>query len=175
MRIIDVTTIKEGLTGVSPVTAAHLYETFMVCMNYHSHPVNVTLPVEGQDEVVTLKWEDYSDDVILRTYADMQYTTEHGAACLSIMLTTAFTSYTVIERSRKGTGFDYWLGDRDSVLFQRKARLEVSGILQGDDNAMTNRYNAKAIQTEQSDDTKLPAYISIIEFSRPKAIYKQRI
>ncbi len=60
------------------------------------------------------------------------------------------------------------------MLFQKKARLEVSGILQGDDMAMMNRFNAKVIQTEQSDDTVLPAYISIIEFSRPKAIFKTK-
>jgi hypothetical protein len=90
------------------------------------------------------------------------------------MVTTAFSPYTIIERSRKGTGFDYWLGEKDSVLFQKIARLEVSGILQGDDTAMMNRYNAKVIQTEQSDDTALPAYISIIEFSRPKAIFNKR-
>ena len=72
------------------------------------------------------------------------------------------------------TSGQYWLGDKDSVLFQKKARLEVSGILQGDDTAMMNRFNAKVIQTEQSDDTALPAYISIIEFSRPKAIFKTK-
>ena len=104
----------------------------------------------------------------------MQYTIEHGAVCLGIMLTTLLTPYTVIERSRKGTGFDYWLGDKDSRLFQKKARLEVSGILQGDDVTMVNRYNMKTVQTEQSDNTGLPAYISIIEFSRPKAIFKQK-
>ena len=171
---IDVCRIKEGFPGVSPASATHMYEAFMVCMNHYSHPETVSLPVEGQNESVKLTWCNQCDDVIERTYADMQYTTEHGAVCLAIMLTTAYTSYTVIERSRKGTGFDYWLGKKDSLLFQKKARLEVSGILQGDDNDMKNRYDAKVIQTEQSDDTLLPAYISIIEFSRPKAIFKTK-
>ena len=172
--IIDITRIKEGLPGVSPVSAAHLYESFMVCMNHHAHPDNIALDIEGQQESATLKWENTCDEMILRTYADMQYATEHGAVCLAIMLTVAYTPYTVIERSRKGTGFDYWLGERNSELFQKKARLEVSGILKGDDATMTNRFNAKVVQTEQSDDTKLPAYISIVEFSKPKAIYKTK-
>ncbi len=171
---LDITKIKAGFPGVSPVTAAHLYEAFMVCMNHHLHPQEVSLSVDGQKENVVVKWENACDDTILRTYADIQYTTEHGAVCLALMLTSAFTPYTIIERSRKGTGFDYWLGEKDSVLFQKKARLEVSGILQGDDTAMMNRFNAKVIQTEQSDDTALPAYISIIEFSRPKAIFKTK-
>ena len=130
--------------------------------------------VEGQNEPAIIQWENTCDETIIRTYADMQYTTEHGAICLSIMLTTAYTPYTIIERSRKGTGFDYWLGNKNSELFQKKARLEISGILQGDDTGMWNRYNAKVMQTEQSDYTSLPAYISIIEFSRPKAIFKKK-
>ena len=102
---LDITKIKAGFPGVSPVTAAHLYEAFMVCMNHHMHPQEVALSVDGQKESVVVKWENACDDTILRTYADMQYTTEHGAVCLSLMLTTAFTPYTIIERSRKGTGF----------------------------------------------------------------------
>ena len=46
--IIDVTKIRDGFPGISPVTAAHLYESFMVCMNYHAHAETVHLPVEGQ-------------------------------------------------------------------------------------------------------------------------------
>lgn len=173
-KTIDVTKIKEGLPGVSPASSAHLYEAFMVCMNYHSHPQDIPMQIEGQSESAIVKWENKCDDTILRTYADMQYTTEHGAVCLALMLTITYTPYTIIERSRKGTGFDYWLGEKDALLFQKKARLEVSGILQGDDNAMANRYSAKVVQTEQSDETGLPAYISIVEFSRPKAIFKMK-
>lgn len=171
---IDISNIKEGLPGISCASAAHMYEAFMVCMDYYAHPQDVVLPVDGQEQPVTIKWVNECDDVIRRTYTDMQYNTEHGAVCLAIMLTTTFTPYTIIERSRKGTGFDYWLGEKGNMLFQKKARLEVSGILQGDDSTMKSRYNTKVMQTVQSDDTLLPAYISIIEFSRPKAIFKAK-
>jgi len=68
------------------------------------------MQIEGQGESAIVKWENKCDDTILRTYADMQYTTEHGAVCLALMLTITYTPYTIIERSRKGTGFDYfWL------------------------------------------------------------------
>jgi len=90
------------------------------------------------------------------------------------MLSTTLTPYTIIERSRKGTGFDYWLGDKDSVLFQKRARLEVSGILKGDDAALKRRYAAKTEQTQQSDELHIPAFISIVEFSNPKAIFNKR-
>ena len=146
----------------------------MVCMNYYSHLEETPLEMDGSIDAVVLKWKNDCNDVIIRTYADMQYTTEHGAVCLAVMLTTNFTPYTILERSRKGTGFDYWLGDKDCALFQKKARLEVSGILKGDDTALKNRYKAKVIQTGRSDVTGLPAYISIIEFSKPKAIFQPK-
>ena len=174
LMIIEVENIKNGLPGVAPVTAAHLYESFMCCMHYHSHNETTLLSLSGYEQPVTLKWRDYYDAQISRTYTDEQYNTEHGAVCLSIMLTLSLTPYTVIMRSRKGTGFDYWLGIKDTVLFQKKARLEASGILKGDDRLMDKRYKAKSLQTQKSDDSGLPAYISIVEFSRPKAIFKKK-
>lgn len=76
--------------------------------------------------------------------------------------------------SRKGTGIDYWLGDKDSILFQKKARLEVSGILHGDETMIKSRHIMKVEQTNKSDDYQLPAFISIIEFSEPKALFTKK-
>jgi hypothetical protein len=125
-------------------------------------------------ETINLHWKDEYNEQKARTYADMQYTTEHGAVCLSVMLTTTLTPYTVIERSRKGTGFDYWLGDKESVLFQKKARLEVSGILKGDDSVLKGRHAIKVDQTSKSDNLHIPAYVSVVEFSKPKAMFTKR-
>ena len=63
------------------------------------------------------------------------------------------------------------LGDGLDPLFTPKARLEVSGIMhENDSNTAEKRFRQKANQTSQSDDTRLPAYISVVEFSAPKAI-----
>ncbi|MEH2318575.1 hypothetical protein [Nostoc sp.] len=78
-------------------------------------------------------------------------------------------SSTVIERSRKGTGFDYWLGSEEEageLPFQNKVRLEVSGIRKADDSRVRARVKQKIEQTNPSDGT-FPAYIIIVEFSRP--------
>ena len=40
-----------------------------------------------------------------------------------------------------------------------------------DGNTAEKRFRQKTIQTSQSDDTRLPAYISVVEFSAPKAIF----
>ena len=172
---INVTLIKSGLPGITPVAASQLYEAFEVCMHTSGHVEKVSLSTAGIiNDSIELLWTDEYNSQKERTYADMQYTVEHGAVCLSVMLSTALTPYTVIERSRKGTGIDYWLGDKDSILFQKKARLEVSGILKGDDAALNRRYSAKAEQTRQSDELHIPAFISIVEFSNPKVLFNRR-
>lgn len=172
---INITDIRKGLPGISSVAATHLYESFEVCMHSSGHQETATLKMAGlTDKDIKIHWEDEVDEQIARTYADMAYTTEHGAICLSVMLTTALTPYTIIERSRKGTGVDYWLGSKDSILFQKKARLEISGILKGDDALMKSRHHAKTRQTDKSDGQSITAYISVIEFSRPKALFTKK-
>lgn len=172
---INVTSIKSGLPGITPVAASQLYEAYEVCMHTSGHSEKVKLMLSGMNnDSIDLLWVDEYNDQKERAYADMQYTVEHGAICLSVMLSTVLTPYTIIERSRKGTGFDYWLGDKNSVLFQKKARLEVSGILKGDDSVLNRRYAAKVEQTQKSDGLKLPAYISVIEFSVPQAKFNIR-
>lgn len=73
----------------------------------------------------------------------------------------------MIERSSKGTGFDYWLGTVDTmekIPFQNKVRLEVSGIRKGDDSRVKARVKQKKEQTKLSDG-KYPAYTIVVEFS----------
>ncbi|MDP3470218.1 MAG: hypothetical protein Q8S11_17890 [Daejeonella sp.] len=90
------------------------------------------------------------------------------------LLALKLTDYTIIEKSARKNGFDYWLGDKDDILFQRKARLEVSGIFNGKSKDINNRYRVKVKQTEQSDSLKIPAYVGIVEFSKPIANFGSR-
>ena len=80
------------------------------------------------------------------------------------------TELTVIERSRKGTRFDYLLGTKDSPgpYLQKKACLEVSGIRQGTDANIDSRVKEKLNQIRRSD-IMLPGYVVVVEFGAPKA------
>lgn len=101
--------------------------------------------------------------------------TEQGAVCISVLMAKQLTDYTIIERSWRGTGIDYRLGYESDPLMQRVARLEISGIkTESATNTMSARYEQKVKQTELSDNTNLPAYISIIEFSIPKCLFNKR-
>ena len=59
------------------------------------------------------------------------------AVGVAILLAKSELGYSVMERSRKGTGFDYWIGDETELPFDRKARLEISGIRKGSNLART--------------------------------------
>ncbi len=75
----------------------------------------------------------------------------------------------LVERSAKGTGFDYWIGENESLPFRLRTRLEVSGILRGTMAEVEQRVEQKCRQTERSDSTRLDALVFVVEFSRPLA------
>lgn len=97
--------------------------------------------------------------------------------CIAILLAIKKTGYSTVERSIKGTGFDYWLGEAkntEELPFQRKARLEISGIRSGNEYQVNRRVNMKLMQTNRSDNIGLPAYIIVVEFSMPMSIFKEK-
>ena len=87
---------------------------------------------------------------------------------IAALLAKKEIGYAVLQRSRKGTGFDYWIGDDTPFPFQNKARLEVSGIREGNDTVVRARVRQKINQTSRTDGA-LPAYVIIVEFGRPLA------
>ena len=110
-------------------------------------------------------------DQMLHCYNNSKYTTEQAAYGIAFLIIQELTDYTVIERSRRGTGFDYWLGkkgDNNELPFQNAVRLEVSGIRKGDDSRIKARIKQKLEQVSPTDGT-LPAYIVVVEFSNPLA------
>jgi len=117
---------------------------------------------------VSLSWSPV-DEQQRRCYNDLQEATERGACAIAILLIQKATGKIVIERSRKGTGFDYWLGDHDDdQLMAGKARLEVSGILEGDSAIMSTRVKQKKDQIKVTDHVA-PGYVGVVEFGAPKA------
>jgi hypothetical protein len=112
----------------------------------------------------TLDWQPVTEQT-RRCWNDEQYTTEQAAYGFAFLLILQLTALTVIERSRKGTGFDYWLGTQGSTAtlpFDRMARLEVSGIRsKGNRSQINARVKQKTAQTRASDAQGLPAYIIV--------------
>lgn len=173
---LNLTDIKKGLPGIHVDSCAHYYTACMATLHRSGHQDGVILQLNGdRKDNIPLQWEDYFDDCIDRTWKEINYCTDHAAVCVSCMLAINETEYTIVERSCKGDGFDYWLGKKEDLLFGRVARLEISGILkESSTNTVEKRLKLKIKQTEQSDSSCLPAYISIVEFSEPKAVFKKK-
>lgn len=175
MPNLEIKEIEKGLPGITPTAAGQLSEACMVCLHRSNHPENVTMTLTGDvNKDYNIVWKDSFNEQVDRTYKDQEYATEHGAVCISALLAIKETDYTIIERSRKGTGFDYWLGYENEIPFMKSARLEVSGIFKGGQKPLETRFKKKIKQTNQSDSINIPAYISIVEFSTPIAKFAQK-
>ena len=173
--MLDLNELNNGLLAITPYFGRALAEAAGVCLESQGHSQGVQIRILGYDNCnYELTWPDVTEQVN-RTWNDSQEATEYGATAIAVLLAKKEIGYLVIERARKGTGIDYWLGEEtDSPLFQRKARLEISGILkvQGNDNAVKRavaaRVNEKLRQANRSSGS-LPIYVIVVEFGTPIA------
>jgi hypothetical protein len=165
--MLNLCDLEQGLPAITPSFGQYLAQAGAVCLESQGHQQGKALLVQGDHiKQYSLKWPVVTDQM-LRCLNDAEVATEHGAVGIAVVLVEKIVGFSVMERSRKGTGFDYWLGDDEDVPFQNKARLEISGIRKGDEAAIRNRVSEKMRQTDRSDESGLPAYIVVVEFSRP--------
>lgn len=161
--------LTEGFPHIPPECGASMAQAGAVCLENQGHGCGVRLAVEGTFTAsFAIHWSAPVTEAMRHYWNDLEEATEQGAYGLAILLVRALTGYTVVERARKGTGFDWWLGNDDN-LFQKKARLEVSGILRGPAWRIRSRVTAKEVQTERSSSSGLTAYVVVVEFGTPKS------
>lgn len=99
-------------------------ECASVCFEDRSHTAGVSIKVVGlANTEFAVLWETVTD-VQRRTYNDLVEATEHGAYGVAIILLREITGKKAIDRSKKGPGFDYWIGDTDDyeLIFRNKAQ-----------------------------------------------------
>ena len=153
---------------IPPVIGNYLAEAAGICLETQGHSPGVRLVVRGhRNSSHSLSWLPVTEQAFEFFQADRA--TEIGAEGLAVLVAEKVIGTSVIECSWKGTGFDFWMGIKSGSTFQRKARLEVSGIRQGDDSTVRTRAKKKIKQTEKSDEMRLPAYVIVVEFGRPLA------
>lgn len=172
LRLQDLRKQKAERPGWSLTFGACCAEAAAVCLAESGHSERVSLQIEGIQTCTIELERDVVDATMQRFNADKEVATEYGAYGIAALLMPYLTNLTVIERSIKGKGFgfDFWLGEvgDTTAVFQRKARLEVSGIRQGTEAAIQSRAKIKLRQIEPSD-TIAPGYVAVIEFGTPKA------
>jgi hypothetical protein len=144
-----------------------LVQSAVSCLEGQGHKSGVLLMVQGSfDAVFRLLWSMDVTEAMDRYWNAPEEATEQGAYALALLTLRALAGFTVLERSRKGTGFDWWLASEDN-LFQAAARLEVSGIMRGNTRRINGRLKDRMTQTQRSDPSGLTAFIVVVEFRRP--------
>ena len=175
--IMDLAKLFEGLPGLTKRLGGVHYEAALVCLEkHHQSGVQCHLlnSLNENLSILELVWAEEITEQTRNSWNDLIEATEWGAAGIAILVILECTEYTVIRRSKRGTGFDYWLGykkDVDDVgenVLKDEACLEVSGILSEQKRGrIRQRVREKIEQTKKSDDLGMPAYIVVVEFSSP--------
>lgn len=172
-KCLDLRALGQGCPALTPACGTTLCEAAAVCLG-DAHSPGALLDVRGTSHAkYLLEWPPANEQA-RRTYADPEVATELGACGVAILVLRDQAGLTVVERSRKGTGFDYWLGDGDDELFQKKARMEVSGIRKARRSEVAARVTKKLKQTQRSDALGLKAYVVVVEFGAPTVAYQVR-
>jgi len=172
-RSLDLGRLAAGMPpGVTPAMGRFAAEAASVLFEHNGHITGVGMEVsERRTSSYAVTWPTLHTDA-QRAHADLPAAAEQGAYGIAFLLAEQFTEFKIIERSRKKTGFDYYLGSGDVYPFQHAARMEVSGIV-NDPARLPSRVNRKLIQTDRSAGA-LPAYVVVVEFSQPKSVFKKR-
>ena len=165
LNLIDLTS---DFPHIPPACGESLAQAIAVSLKSQGHTSGTVLKINGLfKKTFAICWTVSVTEAVLRYWNDPDEAVEQAACGIAILLMRSLTGYTVIERARRGTGFDWWLGSEDD-LFQAKARLEVSGILRGTPRRLNSRVKEKLEQTRRSDQSTLPAYVVVIEFGAPQ-------
>jgi hypothetical protein len=169
---IDLNALTNAIPSLTTAFCTTLAEAASVCLENNDVPQPTLMDLRGfQPKKYAITRLPVTPQMV-NTYNDLQFAAEFGAYGISFLIMQETLQFTVIERSVKGPGFDYWLGDLNDPLFQKKARLEVSGILKGDSSQIKSRVKQKKEQTQISSG-EYPGYAAVIEFSAPQAVIEE--
>ena len=146
-----------------------LVQSTILCLEGQGYRSGVELAVQGSFRATfSVSWTTDVTEAMRRYWNDPDEIAEQGAHAVALLLIRSLTGLTVQERSRKGTGFDWWLAAEDN-LFTASARLEVSGVMRENARRVNERMKVKITQTERSDPSGLTAYVAVVEFSTPRS------
>lgn len=168
---LDLRDLRGGIgSGISPAVGSAYAEAAGIALERNDHASGTSMLVQGDaSHELAVHWEIEGDsENARRAWGDPDVTAEWGAYGVACLLVEGATECTIAERSRKGTGFDFWLRHKSAqgMLFQDAAKLEVSGISRGNERAVKKRVRAKEEQVQRYD-TSRPAMVAVVEFGRP--------
>jgi hypothetical protein len=167
-RAIALSSLKNGMPGLTPTWGGVLAEAASVCLADQNHTIRVELGIDGIFKALFVLERLAVDEQMRDSHYDEQEATEHGACGIAILGICSLTNLRVLKRSWKGTGCDYWVGPDKDSWFEHSLRLEVSGIRKGGESTIRTRVQQKVQQTQRWQEASAnPALVAVVEFSRP--------
>jgi hypothetical protein len=173
---INLEQLRENLDFIVPSMSAYMCDCLVVCLTEENHKTGSILNVETEDKNhrFRIEWATKMTPHLIGATRDEERTTEWAAMGIALLLVRELTDYPYIRTLRKGEGTDFCLS-RDGSEFSYNVRLEVSGIRKVSlTNTLEKRLQIKKRQTERSDDSDKPVFISITEFSEPKSLFVKK-
>lgn len=157
--------------GMNKAWGAVFAEVASVCLEKNGHGLEAKLIVEGDCSDVFVVVREKPTQDAMNFNNDDQRSAEFGAYGMSALLAPKLIKMTLVKASQKGTGFDFWIGpidenSKENSYFQNKARLEVSGIMNGSRSNVQSRVKTKLKQIEPTDNTPYPGFVSVVEFGQ---------
>jgi hypothetical protein len=171
-KSINLEQLRENLDYLVASMSAYMCDCLVVCLSEENHNTGLILTVDTEDKTYNfrIEWTTKITPHLIGATRDEERTTEWAAMGIAVLLVRELTDYPYIYTRRKGEGIDFCLSKNDTI-FSYDARLEVSGIRKESlKNTLKQRIAVKKRQTERSDVSNTPVFISITEFSKPKSI-----
>ena len=169
--LVKLDDLEKGLPTLTSRNGAQLAEMALFCLRRKPHESGVTTcAADGTEVDCQIDWGLTLDERSSGSYGDLEEVTEYGATALAILYSLKLTGQNTVQRSAKGNGFDYWVGDynnSDAPPFQHFARLEISGLMTANQAQVKRRYREKRQQISISDHMLTPRIVFIMEFSAP--------
>lgn len=170
LRLDDMHLRHRALT--QPIAGSY-QEAAAVCLHwYHTSPIEVTLSDNTTKSVAKVSWH-APDARTADAWANRTDTTEAGAYGCVIASVELSRGLFAVRRAETGTGADYYVGRVGAGVddLEECLRLEVSGVSDGDRNAVKKRLLEKVAQAQRGNSS-LPAVAGVVGFSERLVMLK---
>lgn len=178
VKILEIQKLANQIDGPDGFQCGAYGNRCAIALEAEEHNPGVILNVAGDHEkIFNIQWVSPAER---SGYREPKKNVELGAVAISFLLTKEFTEYSFFTEGFQGEGIDYWLGypeghEKYDELNFMNARLEISGIKkESATNKVDKRVKEKLGQTKPTDKTLTEAYITVVEFNSPKAIFKKK-
>jgi hypothetical protein len=172
---LELNSLHERHTGLTPAWSGFLYEAASVCLNRH-HESPVELEIHRNDDTTRRSAEFQKPNATaLNAWANDIDTTETGAYGVCMAAVEVEEQLVAVKRAETLTGADWYVAPigTEPVDLESCLRLEISGVDAGNRSAIKTRLLQKVAQTK-AGASNLPAIASVVGF-KEKQIAIQRV